>query len=200
MRWARGAARSPRPRRRSGSTTAPAARRGSRSTLDLGAGARLDWLPQETILYDGAELARTTRIALGRDAACLALEVLVFGRQAMGERVRRLTLLDRREIRRDGGPVLVDPLRIEARHLGPRPALLRGARAVASLALVAPGPEDAAAALAGIAVEGVEAGASGWDGRTTLRAFAADAMPLRRYLVAVLARLRGRPAPRVWQA
>jgi hypothetical protein len=33
----------------------------------------------------------------------------------------------------------------------------------------------------------------------TLRAFAGNAMPLRRYVVAVLERLRGCPPPRVWQ-
>lgn len=166
----------------------------------VGAGGRLDWLPQETILYDGAVLDRRTRIDLSGDAACLSLEILVLGRQAMGERVRRLELGDRREIRRGGRPVLLDPLRLTSRCLGQRPALLRGATAVASLAWVARGAEDAAAALADIAVEGVEAGVSGWDGRLTLRAFAGDAMPLRRCMVAVLDRIRRRPAPRVWQS
>jgi urease accessory protein len=165
----------------------------------VGAGGRLDWLPQETIVYDGAALDRRTRIDLSGGATCLALEVLVFGRLAMGERVLRLSLHDRREIRRDGVPVLIDPLAFGAAHLAPRRAGLRGANAVASLALVGDGVEDAASAISGIAVEGVEAGVSGWDGRMTLRAFAANAMPLRRYVVAVLERLRGRPAPRVWQ-
>jgi urease accessory protein len=123
----------------------------------------------------------------------------VFGRQAMGERVRRLSLVDRREIRRDGRPVLIDPLRIGAEHLGPGLAVLRGAGAVASLAFVGAGAEEAADAVAGMTVDGVEAGASGWDGRMTLRAFAANAMPLRRYVALVLERLRGCPAPRVWQ-
>lgn len=165
----------------------------------IGPGARLDWLPQETIVYDGASLDRRTRIDLSGSAVCLVLEVLVFGRLAMGERVRRLTLRDRREIWRDGRAVLIDPLRIDATHLASRGAILRGANAVASLALVGEGVEDAAKALAGIAVEGVEAGVSGWDGRMTLRAFASNGMPLRRYVLAVLERLRGRPAPRVWQ-
>ena len=101
-------------------------------------GARLDWLPQETILY-GAALERRTRVDLTGDATCLLLEVLVLGRQAMGERVECLSLLDRREVRRDGRPVLLDPLRLGSEHLAPRPALLRGAQVVASLTLVARG-------------------------------------------------------------
>ena len=84
--------------------------------VEVGAGGRIDWLPQETILYDGAALERRTRVDLAGDAACLALEVLVFGRRAMGETVRRLSLLDRREVRRDGRPVLVEPLRLGAEH------------------------------------------------------------------------------------
>lgn len=165
----------------------------------VAAGGRLDWLPQETILYGGAALDRTTRIDLAGDGACVALEVLVLGRQAMGERITRVAVTDRREIRRNGRPVLVEPLQLDATGLAPRAALLRGAQAVASLALVAPGAEDAAGALDDLNVEGVEAGASGWDGRLTLRAFAAESMPLHRYLVAVLQRVRNRRAPLVWQ-
>ncbi len=166
----------------------------------VGSGGRLDWLPQETIFYDGAALQRLTRVILTKDAECLALEVLAFGRQAMGERVRALNLADRREIWRDGRPVALDPLRLSSAHLVDRPGLLRGAKAMASLAFVGRGAEDAARVIAAVAVDGVEAGTSGWDGRLTLRAFAGDTMPLRRYVVAVLAQLRRRPPPRVWQA
>ncbi len=162
-------------------------------------GGRLDWLPQETILYDGAMLARRTCVELSGDAECLTLEVLAFGRQAMGERLHSLALADRREIRRDGRVILVDPLRLSTAHLAARPALVRGATAVASLAWVARGAEDAVGGIRDIPVGGVEVGVSGWDGRVTLRAFAADMMPLRTYLVAVLERLRRRPPPRVWQ-
>jgi len=42
----------------------------------VGAGARLDWLPQETILFQGCAVNRHTEIDLAPDAACLMAETL----------------------------------------------------------------------------------------------------------------------------
>ena len=111
----------------------------------------------------------------------------MLGRRAMGERVRAAALRDRREVRRDGPPVLVDPLRLEGRPLGadgPRCCAGRG-RSPAWLGC-GPAAEDAAAAVAGIAVEGVEAGVSGWAGGRPARLRRATRCRLRGYLVAVL--------------
>ena len=171
--------------------------------LDIGAGAALDWLPQETILFDGSALDRRTRADLRAGARLLMTESLVLGRQAMGERVTRLELDDWREVRRDGRPVLIEPLRLTDAALGDRPALLAGARALATVALVAPGAEDATgavrAAIDGLP-DGVVAAASGWDGKCVVRLRAVDGWPLRRALARLLSVLRGGAAlPRVWQ-
>ena len=165
--------------------------------LDVGPGARLDWLPAETIAFDRSALRRRTVARLAPDAALLLCETLVLGRAAMGEAVRRCDLGDRREVWRAGRLVLLEPLRITGEVIarGTR-ALLGGARAMATLALVAPGAEDALGALRG-RHEGVEAAASAWDGRAVLRMRAAHAAPLRRALAAVVVALRGR-LPRVW--
>jgi hypothetical protein len=53
-------------------------------TLALGAGARLAWLPQATILFDGSRLDRRTEVQLAGDARFLGVEFLIFGRQARG--------------------------------------------------------------------------------------------------------------------
>ena len=74
--------------------------------LEVGAGGWLDWLPQETILFDRAALDRRTVIDLAAGAGCLALEAVVLGRAAMGETVRRVRFRDRREIRVGGRAVL----------------------------------------------------------------------------------------------
>ncbi|MBF9032367.1 urease accessory protein UreD, partial [Rhodobacterales bacterium HKCCE3408] len=111
--------------------------------LTVGAGAELHWLPQETILFDGSALHRETRAELSGDAELLIVDSLVFGRVAMGERVARLRLTDRREVRRDGKPELIEALRMGPEDLvRPGTAGLGHARAVAALHLLAPGAPD----------------------------------------------------------
>ncbi|WP_435170046.1 urease accessory protein UreD [Falsirhodobacter sp. 1013] len=160
----------------------------------------LDWLPQETILYDRAQVDRITRIDLAPNAGCLMLEMLVLGRAAMGETVRDLHLSDRREVWCDGRPVLLEWLRLNDGALQAGPAGLAGSRAIATLAMVGPGAEDALdRARAALGVEGVEAAASAFDGKMVVRMRAGDGWPLRRQVAQLLRALRGAPLPRVWQ-
>ena len=78
--------------------------------LAVGAGAWLEWLPQETILFEGARFRRETRIELAADARLLAAEIVVFGRTARGERVSYGHFLDRWRISRSGRLVWADAL------------------------------------------------------------------------------------------
>jgi urease accessory protein len=48
----------------------------------------LEWLPRETIFFDGARLASTLDVRLGSGAKFLGWEILCFGRAAAGERWR----------------------------------------------------------------------------------------------------------------
>ncbi len=70
--------------------------------LTVKTGARLDWLPQETILFNGAKLKRQLDINLASDAELLACEALVFGRHAMLETLTKLSLHDVWKVRREG--------------------------------------------------------------------------------------------------
>lgn len=127
----------------SAQVTAQAAEKVYRSTgatccidvaLRAEAGSWLEWLPQETILFDGARLARCTRIDGARDARVLAGELLVFGRHARGELVRHGSLSERWEIWQAGRLVWADALMLGddlARALT-APACLAGAAAVAT--------------------------------------------------------------------
>jgi urease accessory protein len=167
--------------------------------LTLGAGARLDWLPQETILFDRSTLARRTRADLGPGARLILSETVVLGRAAMGETVRELEFSDWREVRQQGRPVLVEPLRITAATLAAGPAALDGARALATVALVAPGAEDALGAVRACLPDGMEAAASGWDGKLIVRLIGPDLFPVKRAVARVLNVMRGVALPRVWQ-
>ena len=170
-------------------------------TATVLAGGRLDWLPQETILYDRSALTRRTVVDMAADARLLMLEMLVLGRAAMGERVQSLDLFDRREVRRGGRVTLVDPLRLTADNLTGQSVILGDHSAMASLVLVA---GDAALRLEAVRhslarVAGVEAGASAWDGKLTVRILAPSGFALRRAVLAALGPLRQGPLPRVWQ-
>lgn len=173
-----------------------------RVDLAVGDGGFLDWLPQETILFDGANLDRKTTVTLGAGAGCLVLEMVVLGRQAMGETLSRISLRDWRQINAaDGTPLWVEPLVLSDRALQTGVAGLGGVRAFATLCLIAPEAPDLLAPLRRVLDEpGVEAGASALVGRLMLRAHASDGWPLRRQIARCLKILRqGRPLPRVWQ-
>ncbi len=57
-----------------------------RVDLVLGEGATLEWLPQETIAFDGARAQMETRVALAADSRYIGWDILCLGRAAAGER------------------------------------------------------------------------------------------------------------------
>ena len=168
--------------------------------LEVGAGGHLDWLPQETILFDRACARRRTEITLGEGASCLMAETVVLGRAAMGETVRTLDFHDWREIRRGKTPLHLEALRLTDARLRPSAAGLADARALATVVLVAPDAADALAPVRAVMThEDVRAAASALPGRLVVRLLARDGWPLRRQLAEILTCLRRAPLPRVWQ-
>ncbi|MGF1500770.1 MAG: urease accessory protein UreD [Paracoccaceae bacterium] len=169
--------------------------------LVLGTGARIDWLPQETILYDAGALARTLTVEMAADASLLAVEPFVLGRTAMGERVRQAAFTDDWRVYRAGRLVYADALSLTgAFERFAAPALLAGRTAGASLLYVAPDAEVRARGLApGLDTppEGCLAGLSACDGVLAARLLAPDGRRLRILLARLLAELRGE-LPRVW--
>jgi len=168
--------------------------------LNAEAGARIDWLPQETILFDGASLSRALQADLAADARLLAVEAVVLGRTAMGETVRRGALRDRWRIRRAGRLVFADDLRFEGpvSEIAALAPTLAGGRAFASLLLVA---DDVQRFLTPVRrAIGAAGGASAFDGKLFARIVAGDGLALRRALLPAIAALRdGEHPPRVWR-
>lgn len=60
-------------------------------TLSIARGACLEWLPQESIVFDGAAAETSTSIACERDATCIGWDIVALGRRASGERFARGT-------------------------------------------------------------------------------------------------------------
>lgn len=169
--------------------------------IDAAAGAAVEWLPQETIVYDGAAVSRRLEVDLAAGASFLGVEMLVFGRALMGECVRRLWLRDRLAVGRNGRRLLYDAIRIggDAASLLARAGIAGGMSAVATIVYVA---GDAEARLAGVREAfretDAEAGASAEDGLMVARVLAPSGAALRHAAAAALFVLRGRPLPRVW--
>jgi urease accessory protein len=100
--------------------TAPAATKFYRSAglcaeqthrFRLGAGACVEWLPQETIVFDGADLRTRTRIELCEQGSFLGWEVLCLGRPWSDERFTRGQIEQRLEVWRAGEPLVLERAR-----------------------------------------------------------------------------------------
>jgi urease accessory protein len=74
----------------------------SDTALRLGSRALLEWLPQETILFDGACASISLRVELAPDARFLGWEITCLGRTASNERFTRGRLRQSLDIFRDG--------------------------------------------------------------------------------------------------
>ena len=175
--------------------------------IAVAAGAWCEWVPQETILFDGARLRRRTEIDVAAGSRCVAAEMVVFGRSAHGESFTTGALLDRRQVTSGGVPIWIDAVSLDgdiAAALA-RPAGFGGARAMASVIYIG---DDAAnflePARERLAAMACRAAATLVNGILVARLLDADAANVRRGLTDYLGFIRhaaaGLPAqmPRVW--
>lgn len=170
-----------------------------RNTLSIAAGARINWLPQETILFNNSALNRRLSVDMAADASFLMVEPLVFGRVAMGETLSAALFQDRIDIRRDNTLIYTDATNLRGDidgHLARR-FIANGAKAMASIVLV---DKNAAAQLAKVrSMLSATAGASLLaDDILVMRLLAEDSYALRQDLLPVLTLLNGCDLPRCW--
>jgi urease accessory protein len=169
------------------------------TVFSLGEGARLDWLPQETILFNGARLSRRVDADLAPGATLLILEATIFGRAAHGETINSGLFRDRWRVRRDGRLVFADNPRFDWANaaLLSRPAVLAGGAAVATMLLITSEPERHVQPLRQIFAGA--GGASAWNGKLLARVTAEGGAALRRILLPALNELMdGAALPRMW--
>jgi urease accessory protein len=168
--------------------------------LAAGDGARLAWLPQETILFDEGALSRRLDVELGAGASLLVVEAVILGRTAMGETVRHGLLRDRWRVRQAGRLIFADDLKLAGAIAATAEAqpILGGARAFASILLVDADPTRFLGPVR--AALGASGGASAFDGKLFARVAAPDGLALRHALIPALQALRdGAALPRVWR-
>jgi len=169
-------------------------------SLKVASGAHLAWLPQETILFNGAKISRRIDIDVAEDASLLLCEIVVFGRAAMGERMTRGEFVDRWRLHRGDRLVFAETVHLDG-DIGAklaRPAVAKGGAAIAT-ALIVPGDEAVVERIREAAdCYGGEVGVSAWNGFAMARFCAQDAAALRADMMTVLGRASPSPLPRLW--
>ena len=101
--------------------------------------AALEWLPQETIFFNGADVLLDTHIDLTSSARYLGCEILCFGRTASGEYFDQGRIRQRLSIERDGKPLWLEQGSLQGGSQQMRSPLgLAGCSVCASLIAVGP--------------------------------------------------------------
>jgi urease accessory protein len=183
-----------------------------RQSLSVAGGARLEYLPPETILFDGTRLRRRTMLALAPGAGFLGGSILVFGRRARGEAFTHGLLHERLEVCRDGALVWGDALHVDGdvAAIMADPACFAGAAACATLVLASASGDprafidDARAVQLQSVAAGLRAGVTAVNGLLIARWLGPDPWALRRAYADLACHLRaaamGLPPrlPRLW--
>lgn len=107
--------------------------------IEAEAGSWLEWIPQETILFDECCLRRSTTITAQPGAEVIAGDIVVFGRIAYGEVFTKGSLRDAWKVYSHGRPAWLDTLVLDeapAISLG-HPAGFDGAQAMGTFIYVA---------------------------------------------------------------
>jgi urease accessory protein len=175
--------------------------------LTAGANAWCEWLAQETILFNGAHLRRSFCADLAPGARMLAVESIVFGRQAMGEDLRAGMLHDSWRIRCAGRLKWADTLRLEGDigALRRAPFGFGDAIAVATLVFAAQDAGELLEPVRAVLEDGAgESGVTLLDDLLLIRLLDSDALRLRLRVIRLAGLIRhsaagiSRALPRVW--
>lgn len=169
--------------------------------LSVGANARADWLPQETILFNGGRLRRRFEVDLEPDARLLAVEALILGREAMGETVTSGSYRDSWRIRQGGKLLFADEVRTPpaiAEQLTGK-ATLAGAQAFATVVSIGGKTAGQLADVRALQLDSEVGVSEVVDGLLVARLAAGDGQTLRKAMTNVVSTIReDEPMPRVW--
>jgi len=169
------------------------------------AGSVLAWLPQETILYAGAQAELHTQIELQGDARLFYWDIIALGRPAADERFSSGHFQAALDIRRDGKLLWHERQRVTGGDcLLDSPLGLDGQPVFATLLVSGEVPGELLERCREVQVAGVRGDLSQLSGLLIARCLASEALKARAWLIALWRLLRpallGREAvpPRIW--
>jgi urease accessory protein len=167
--------------------------------ISVGANGHINWLPQETILFNEAQLSRKLDVNLAANATALLVEPVLLGRLAMDEMLMTGQLRDQWTVRQNGQLIHAERFTLgpDVAQLRPQRAVLNGAHAYASVLMIDPLAEqflDSARAIIGRL-----GGASFWNGKLIARLIDEDGYLLRKRLMPLVSLLNKQAAlPKCW--
>lgn len=177
-----------------------------RIDFTVGEGATLEWLPQETIVFDGASARMETRVSLAADSRYIGWDILCLGRAAAGERFEhgKFDLFYR--VDRNNQPIWLERGGFSGNDaMLHSPAGWAGATVCGTLLAAFPQTPELLAACRQIApVDGANHGLSALPGLLVARYLGDNSEAARLWFAALWAVIRpvccGRPAisPRIW--
>ncbi len=83
-------------------------------SVRLDVGAVVEWLPQETIVYEGARLISSVDVSLSEDSRFLGWEMMALGRPAAGEEFNEGEVILDWRIVRNRKPLYLEKMRLDA--------------------------------------------------------------------------------------
>lgn len=86
------------------------------TTLNVADGATLEWLPQETLAFNGSRGRQTTRVELQGNARCIGWELLALGRPASDLPYTSGRMEQRFHLTRDGRPLWIERQTLDPQH------------------------------------------------------------------------------------
>lgn len=174
-------------------------------TIEAGDGACVEWLPQETIVFDGALAGMRTEVRLAGRARYIGWEILCLGRSGSGERFARGTCRPETRLLRDGGLLRFERGTIEGGGLLlESPAGLAGQAVCATMLAAAPDLERLLPGCREARPENGEGGVTLLPGVMVARYLGASSEAAKRYFTQLWRLLRPAVAgiearePRIW--
>lgn len=175
--------------------------------IHVAGGGIVEWLPQENIVFDGAEVEWQTAVELAPDAAWLGWEITCLGRTARGERFSGGVLANAVSVRQNGRWLWHEQVQFAGSSaILANPVGLGGKPVFGTLLAVGGDVPDHLLEVcrAVSAPEGVQTGITRLQGVLAARCLAPGAEEAREWLTRVWAQIRphyaGREAvpPRIW--
>ena len=167
--------------------------------LDLKQNSFLDWLPQETILFDKSAVKREITVNMHETSKLFMVESIILGRCAMGETLTSNLFVDHWRILQGNKMRYAESLKLSNAIELSGLATLGENKALATLLYVTLNADETVEHMRDLIKQcDLVGAASAWDGKLVTRLVSASPQRLRESLIFIISEFRKKQLPRVW--